>query len=169
MHESRWREMRRNLHGRLRQFWDDMIGIADIGSRMVNPEYPHTYREHMRSNWIYTGLDTEDGENVDTLMSGPYSIPAPSATYDAVISGQCLEHVENPFRLVVEMARVLTPGGLMILTAPWKQAMHPHPVDCWRILPDGMAALAKHAGLGLICAYTAGRMDCWGVMRKPRT
>jgi 2-polyprenyl-3-methyl-5-hydroxy-6-metoxy-1,4-benzoquinol methylase len=58
-----------------------------------------------------------------------------------VISGQCLEHVRNPFRLVAEMARMLKPAGWIFLTAPTSWELHRCPLDYWRILPDGMDAL----------------------------
>ena len=99
-------------------------------------------------------------------MHGPYRIESEAWAYDLVISGQCLEHVENPFRLVAEMARVLKPGGLMLLTAPWQHPIHRYPLDCWRILPDGMRALLADAGLKPLDTYTIEN-DCWGIGKKP--
>src|SRR5262249_11476017 len=53
-----------------------------------------------------------------------------------------------------EIARVLKPGGYCCIIAPSSGYEHRYPVDCWRFYPDGFAALAKHAKLDLVDAYT---------------
>jgi SAM-dependent methyltransferase len=114
---------------------------------------------------VYVGADMEAGKNVDIVVpaEGPSSIPADS--FDAVISGQCLEHAERPWLVVKEMARVLKPGGVCIIIAPWQWCIHRFPVDCWRILPDGMRVLCGDAGLSVeVCDVSEA--DCYAVARK---
>jgi SAM-dependent methyltransferase len=100
-------------------------------------------------------MDVESGDNVDCVLEDPKHWPFPDASFDAVISGQCFEHVEDlhaPFR---EMGRVLRYGGLACVIAPWCWSIHRYPRDCWRILPDGMQfLLEKHAGLANVRAFT---------------
>ena len=162
MHESSWRHMAKVLQHHLRSAHMTPLRVLDVGAMSVNVTYPHTYREHMSPHWIYRGCDLAPGKNVDLVQPGPYALPAEDGEYDVVISGQCLEHVERPFRLVAEMARALKPGGLMFLTAPWSQREHRYPIDCWRIMPDGMKALLADAGLTCLAAYTIEN-DCWGI------
>lgn len=40
------------------------------------------------------------------------------ATFDLVVSSECIEHVPSPARAIGEMLRVLEPGGHLILTTP---------------------------------------------------
>lgn len=46
------------------------------------------------------------------------ALPFGRATFDAVISTEVLEHLENPHHLVKEFARILRPGGTLVVTTP---------------------------------------------------
>ena len=141
---------------------DNPLHILDVGAMDVNGGY----RPLMAPAWKYTGCDIAPGANVDLVQLSPYHIQDQAADYDVVISGQCLEHVEMPFLLVREIARVLKPCGLCFLVAPWTWPVHRFLLDCWRILPDGMAAMLRFAGLTPIIDPFINANDCWGVARK---
>ncbi len=167
MHEDSFQEMKRIIEVDLRTRHHEHWRVLDVGAMCVNDDFPHTYRELMPPHWTYLGIDLKLGPNVDRIMTNPYCIHPEGEVYDLVISGQCLEHVPNPFRLVAEMARVLKPEGLLVIVGPWRHDhFHPHPVDCWRILPDGIRELMDEAGLRVLRAYT-NRDDCWSVAQKP--
>lgn len=46
------------------------------------------------------------------------ALPLPDATFDRVIASEVLEHIEDDATAVVEIARVLKPGGLVAITVP---------------------------------------------------
>ncbi|HEY8240258.1 MAG TPA: class I SAM-dependent methyltransferase [Kiritimatiellia bacterium] len=46
------------------------------------------------------------------------AIPLPDNSYDAVVSIEVLEHLENHVRFMQEVVRVTKPGGLIVLTTP---------------------------------------------------
>jgi len=46
------------------------------------------------------------------------AFPWPDGTFDAAISTEGIEHLENHFLFLREMCRILKPGGLLILTTP---------------------------------------------------
>jgi len=161
MHQSSLTEMKRILDER---FAGRTLTLLDVGSRVAGTDR-RTYRGIMRPGWRYLGCDGELGEKVGWVMRDPYRISAMDGVFDVVISGQCLEHVAHPWRLVPEMARVLAPGGTLLVTAPWRWAIHRFPVDCWRVLPDGMRVLLEDAGLTVEATYTVEN-DCWGIARR---
>jgi SAM-dependent methyltransferase len=112
--------------------------VLDVGAYDVNG----CYRGMVTARgWSYIGLDLLDGPNVDVVCPQPYTWPIADGAFDIVISGSTLEHVEMPWLWIIEAARVLRPGGLLAVITHTRFALHRHPVDCWRVMPDGMRVL----------------------------
>jgi ubiquinone/menaquinone biosynthesis C-methylase UbiE len=74
------------------------------------------------------GLQTNswDTSRID-LVSDITEIPAPDASFDAVLCSEVLEHVPEPTHALDEFARLLKPGGVLILTAPFASNVHMAP------------------------------------------
>jgi ubiquinone/menaquinone biosynthesis C-methylase UbiE len=56
------------------------------------------------------------------------AIPFPDQSFDTAICADVLEHVQDEVRSLAELRRVLTPGGLLILTTPhrgWFDVLDP--------------------------------------------
>ena len=92
------------------------------------------------------GLDTIAGPNVDVVTQDPFAFPFDDDQFDIVLSGSTMEHVTAIWRWVPELVRVLKPGGLLAIHTHWRFPEHRFPVDCWRILPDGMRYLFDITG-----------------------
>jgi len=128
----------------------DMLSLApvgataclDVGSLNVNG----TFRPlaDMRG-WSYVGIDIRLGPNVDQVVE-PYAWGFEDDTFDVVLSGSTLEHVERPWLWMREAARVLAPGGLLALHTHWSFPLHEYPVDTYRYMPHGMKILLDEAG-----------------------
>lgn len=152
MHQSSYKNMtafrERYLAGRERE----SLVIADLGSYDVNGSYRPLFGE---TAWRYLGLDVSPGPNVDIALKDPYRWPElGSDSADVVISGQALEHIEYFWLTMLEISRILKPGGLCCLIAPSGGPEHRFPVDCWRFYRDGMAALAAWSGFEILEAFT---------------
>lgn len=52
------------------------------------------------------------------LAADAAALPFRSASFDVVISSECIEHTARPEASVAEMLRVLRPDGLLVLTCP---------------------------------------------------
>ena len=130
---------------------NEALLILDLGSLNVNG----SYREYFDiSPWTYQGIDMSPGKNVDIVLRDPYNwreIKSNSA--DAVISGQAFEHIEFFWLTMLEILRVLKPGGLCCLIAPSSGPEHRYPVDCWRFYPDGFVAVARFSSLEVLSVY----------------
>ena len=127
MHESSYRHMsdlvERHLAGRA------ALRIADLGSQDVNGSYRPLFD---RPGWKYLGLDLVGGANVDLVLASPYRFPLASGSCDVVISGQAFEHVEYFWLTWMELARILVPGGLILLIAPSRGPEQRFPTDSSR-------------------------------------
>ncbi len=66
----------------------------------------------------YTTLDYE---------SDITAIPVPDNSFDVILCTEVLEHAPEPIKAVFEMARILRPGGRLLLTAPLGSALHQEP------------------------------------------
>lgn len=55
------------------------------------------------------------------------AIPAPTASFDAVLCTEVLEHHPEPIRVARELGRLLRPGGVLLLTAPLGSGIHQEP------------------------------------------
>lgn len=67
--------------------------------------------------------------------------PCPDSSLDVVVADQVLEHVQRPWVAAEQFHRVLKPGGVAVVATPGLYPIHPSPLDCWRILPDGYRVL----------------------------
>lgn len=136
--------------------------ILDVGSMDVNGSYRGLFAEPHE----YWGLDIAAGSNVDIVAPNPYDWPVKDNSFDWVISGQCIEHVENLHLWIKEVARVLKPGGLCCIIGPNTFKQHRYPVDCWRIWPDGMRfLLSQIAHLEVVECFNNG-IDTVGIATK---
>lgn len=64
-----------------------------------------------------------DHSRID-IVSDITAIPVPDGTFDAVLCTEVLEHVPDPVRAIQELARVVRPGGEIIITAPFNSLTH---------------------------------------------
>jgi len=125
-----------------------LLRVLDVGSYDYNGTYKKIFMEEVGDHFVYCGMDIEPGPNVDIVCRDPYKWPEVADNmFDLVISGQCLEHVPMPWIWIEEISRVCKDGGLVVIIAPWRAPYHKAPGDCWRILPDGAAALLEWASL----------------------
>lgn len=58
------------------------------------------------------------------MLSDIGALPIATSGFDAVLCTEVLEHVPEPIIAVREMARVLRPGGILLLTAPQRSGGH---------------------------------------------
>jgi len=71
------------------------------------------------------GLQTGkwDTSRID-LVCDITAIPEPDASFDAILCSEVLEHIPNPTQALDEFARLLKPGGELIITAPFASMVH---------------------------------------------
>ena len=157
MHQSSMAAMAEFVHEHLDDRRGTPVEVLDIGAMDVNGSYRTLFDDPA---WRYRGADAAAGPGVDLVLATPYLWSAvESSSIDVVVSGQTLEHVRFPWMTILEVQRVLRPGGLLCLLVPAGGYQHRYPVDCWRYYPDGVAALATWADLEVLEARTDWTTD----------
>jgi len=103
----------------------------------------------------YIGMDVEESghpaeaKRYDILYDGT-TFPIESSSMDGVICTQVLEHARLPETLISEIARVLKPGGLLILTAPFFWPEHEQPHDFTRFSSFGLCNILESRGFTIV-------------------
>ena len=64
-----------------------------------------------------------DVRNID-IVSDICAIPEPDQAFDALLCTEVLEHLPKPVDALVEFSRLVRPGGMLILTAPFSSLTH---------------------------------------------
>ena len=102
----------------------------------------------------YVGLDIDSpvarARGVADVFYAGAEFPFEAASFDAVLCNQVLEHVFNPDEFLSEIARVLRPGGKLLLTVPFVWDEHEQPWDYARYSSFGLKALLEKQGLRIV-------------------
>lgn len=97
--------------------------------------------------WV--GFDIEGNEHAD-YHGVATALPFPDQSFGCVLATQVLEHVEDPLLAMREFARVLQPGGLLILAVPQYWELHEIPYDFFRFTEYGLKKLCDLTGFDVV-------------------
>lgn len=105
----------------------------------------------------YISFDMFPGEHID-VVGDVLSSPFPDAHFDTIISTQVLEHVRKPWVMVAEIGRILKPGGVCIITAPFMIPYHADPYDYFRYTTEGLKSLFEEEGFEVVESGSYGKV-----------
>lgn len=102
----------------------------------------------------YVGVELDSLANrknkkADYFYDGK-TLPFEAASFDSLFCSQVFEHVFNPEQFLEELARVVKPGGHLLLTVPFIWDEHEKPYDFGRYTSYGLRHLAKSHGFEVI-------------------
>ena len=99
------------------------------------------------ASWDYTGLQT---------LADLGALPFAAGSFDACLNIVTLEHVPQPHVALGEMARILKPGGRLLVAVPHEWEIHQAPHDYFRFTTHGVRRLLESAGFGDLSIEPAG-------------
>jgi SAM-dependent methyltransferase len=114
------------------------------------------YRSFLTGATCYVGLDYPPRANPVPFKAKPevygdaQHLPFADQSFDAVVCTQVLEHLARPDKVVGELARVLRPGGLALVSVPFFYNLHLEPHDYFRFSPYGIRYLLEDHGLAVL-------------------
>ncbi len=104
----------------------------------------------------YVGIDIQPHTGALDVLADGRQLPFVDDTFDTVFCSQVLEHTPEPWRLLREAYRVLSPGGALILSAPHLSYIHAAPEDYYRYTHYGLIFLLRQVGFQQIEVQPAG-------------
>lgn len=104
----------------------------------------------------YTAFDMIPGEHID-VVGDALKPPFADNHFDTVISTQVLEHVQKPWVVIHEIGRMLKPGGICILTAPFLVPYHADPHDYFRYTTQGLESMFQNEGFEILESGSYGK------------
>lgn len=139
--------IRRALFNTIAPIARDMRGdILDFGCGSK------PYRELFAACDSYLGVDIavsghdHADSQVDVFYDGKH-LPFDDGQFDAVVAFEVFEHVFNIDELLLELRRMLRPGGQVLLTLPFAWPEHEVPYDFGRYTSFGIRAVIERNGL----------------------
>ena len=139
---------RRGLLRELRAFFPELTGeVVDVGCGRK------PYRAFVPAT-RYVGLDIDSPVTralgvADVWYDGG-RFPFADANFDGALCSQVLEHVFTPEEFLREIARVLRPGGRLVLAVPFVWDEHEQPRDFARYSSYGLRALLERNGFEVV-------------------
>lgn len=93
----------------------------------------------------YTGLEQNFRADIQADLNA--SLPIENEKYDTAVLISVLEHLSEPQNALNEIARILKPGGCLLLTTVWVYPYHEAPSDYFRYNDTALRYLLNKAGL----------------------
>jgi SAM-dependent methyltransferase len=127
--------------------------LVDVGAG--RQPYATLFRSRVRRIVAIEFPGPSPREAVD-VMADAHTLPLRTGVADTVLCVEVLEYLVDPRRAVAELARILAPGGALLLTAPQMRGASHETNDYWRFGRAGLALLARDAGLANVCVEPCG-------------
>jgi hypothetical protein len=127
--------------------------ILELGAR--NSTVRHLFSDCQH----YVGVDIHSGPDVDVAcdiheLSSAFS--ARDQRFDAVVTISTFEHLVMPWKAVLEINKVMKPGGLLFITTHPTWPPHELPWDFWRFADGAFHGLLNRATGFEIMRCTSG-------------
>lgn len=138
------------LRGALEEFGQGLVPgggrglIVDLGCGS------QPYRPLFERGHEYLGADLRENPAADLHIDAEGRVPLESGSVDVVLSTQVLEHVTDPQNYLEEAARLLKPGGRLLLSTHGVWRYHPDPTDYWRWTSAGLRRVVEAANFRVL-------------------
>jgi SAM-dependent methyltransferase len=142
--------------------------VVELGARNVSGLLR---RGHFPNAAKYIGIDIHPGEGVDIVGDAHrLSELVQPASVDALFSFSVFEHLLYPWKVVLEINRVLKTGGLVFVATHPVWPAHESPWDFWRFPLGGLAGLfSRPIGFELIEATEGLPAKIYSLVEDPPT
>ncbi|MEN9935357.1 MAG: hypothetical protein RLZZ387_1936 [Chloroflexota bacterium] len=117
-----------------------MLDIG-CGRRQYQPIFEQKVDRYIGVDWPVSLEHATPDTVADALH-----LPLPHSIADTVLATELMEHLPEPHLFLAEVARVLKPGGIFILSVPFLEPLHEEPRDFFRFTPYSLRILLEQHG-----------------------
>jgi SAM-dependent methyltransferase len=122
--------------------------LLDVGCGQM--PYREIILKENSSVYKYVGLDLKSSSIHNTDIADLHwdakTIPLNNEAIDSAMATEVLEHSFHPEETLVEIFRVLKPGGIFFFTVPFIWPLHETPYDAYRYTPFSLRMHIENAG-----------------------
>jgi SAM-dependent methyltransferase len=143
------------------RFYDKAISnyasgrLVDLGCGNV-PLYIK-YKQYVSSiTCVDWGYSTHKNGYVDIECDLTKKLPFHECSFDTIIMSSVLEHIPEPALLWAEIARILSPGGRILIDTPFYYPLHEIPHDYYRYSSYALRRFAESNGLEVLQLQAIG-------------
>jgi SAM-dependent methyltransferase len=123
--------------------------LLDLGCGKV-PLY-ETYRQYVTDcicvDWANT---LHKNDHLDFEADLTNALPFTDGEFDTILLSDVLEHIPEPERFCQEMARVLAPGGKLVMNVPFYYWLHEQPHDFYRYTEFALRRFMERCGMTVL-------------------
>jgi len=123
--------------------------VVDLGAKNRMNKFLEQYNnKEIKARYVSTDIQFGDLDFVSNVQA----VPLANESVDAVICNAVIEHVHEPWTLASEVYRILRPGGVAYVYAPFLYPYHAENTtdethdggyDCYRFTIDGLRYLFR--------------------------
>lgn len=177
--EQEWRPTKYSFHNGRLSVGPDVGGGSWSTVRLLADAYERHLPNHARGRLVDLGCGTvplysayrglvesitcvdwgggkHDARHLDVEHDLNHPLPFDDASFDTAILSDVLEHVRRPDALLLEIARVLSPSGKLLLNVPFLYWLHEQPHDYFRYTEHALRMLIEQAGLRVLVLEAFG-------------
>jgi 2-polyprenyl-6-hydroxyphenyl methylase / 3-demethylubiquinone-9 3-methyltransferase len=96
---------------------DALLVDLACGGGLMAPHVERLGYRHVGVDLNLAGLRLARGHGVIPLRASVFAVPLADGCADVVVAGEILEHVEDDIAVLAECARLLRPGGTLVIDA----------------------------------------------------
>jgi SAM-dependent methyltransferase len=171
--EADWQPSKFRYEGGKLSAGPSSAGASWLLTRLVADAYERHLPEHARGRLLDLGCGTvplyaayrqlvseitcvdwagspHGAKYLDVVHDLNQPLPLEAQRFDTVILSDVLEHIRKPEALLAEVARVLAPGGRLLLNVPFFYWLHEQPHDYYRYTEHALRSFVEHSGLSLL-------------------